>query len=272
MKITLLWSWDTLWTPVSGCVEEACIDNNRQSKRYRFWLLIEIEWMKILIDTNPDLKWQCIENKFELKDIVYIFITHSHSDHINWMWEFFYRRNIPTKVYYLDNSIIEKSINYFEYLESESILKFYKFNNFQDIKIWNLVITPIELNHGFPCSWFIIKYKNEKIGIISDTSINISKKSKNLLKNSTLLFIDCFSEDLEQVKKLYKDCNIINYNLEKDWYHMTVTEAKTLCNELKIKKAISIHMSRYMSKHNILVEKYQRENFVIWYDGLSIVI
>ena len=50
-KIILLWSWDTLWTPVVWCNCEVC----KTEKRTRFWIYINYEWKNILIDTNPDL-------------------------------------------------------------------------------------------------------------------------------------------------------------------------------------------------------------------------
>lgn len=68
-KITLLGSGDTLGTPLAGCTDASCVDIDRKSKRFRFGMLLELGGKKMLIDTNPDLKWQCLEFGFELKDI-----------------------------------------------------------------------------------------------------------------------------------------------------------------------------------------------------------
>ena len=62
-KITLLGSGDTLGTPLALCNCASCVDNNPKSKRTRFGLLIEHENKTILIDTNPDLKWQCLKSE-----------------------------------------------------------------------------------------------------------------------------------------------------------------------------------------------------------------
>lgn len=51
-KLILLWSWDTLWTPVVWCNCEVC----QIEKRTRFWVYISYNWKNILIDANPDLK------------------------------------------------------------------------------------------------------------------------------------------------------------------------------------------------------------------------
>ena len=71
IKCTILGSGDTLGTPIAGCSGPACLDP--KSKRYRFGLLLEFDGLKILIDPNPDLKWQCLNSGFELKDIDHIF-------------------------------------------------------------------------------------------------------------------------------------------------------------------------------------------------------
>ncbi|MBR7036607.1 MBL fold metallo-hydrolase [bacterium] len=36
-----------------------------------------------MIDTNPDLKRQFLRNNLDYRNIDYIFITHTHTDHIN---------------------------------------------------------------------------------------------------------------------------------------------------------------------------------------------
>ncbi len=269
--ITIIGSWDTLWTPIVWCKQEACLDNDPKSNRYRFGLLIEHENIKILVDTNPDLKWQCIDNNFKLKEIDYILLTHTHSDHINWMWEFFYRRKFPTVVYHLDNSLIEKHIDYFRYLEREWVLSFKSYKNNKSFLIWQIKITPIKLDHSFPCSGFVIEIENKKISIISDTSLNIPLKSKDLLNNSDILFADTFSENIEQIKNVYIDCNeSVPKNLTKNWFHMTISDVKKLIKEIKSKKTYTVHMSRYMLPHNKLVSKYGESNFIIGYDGLKI--
>lgn len=271
-KITILGSWDTLWTPIVWCKCKTCTDKNLKSKRCRFGMLIEHEDTKILVDTNPDLKQQCLDNNFELKEIDHILLTHTHTDHTNWMWEFFYKRENPTILHYLKHSLIEKHLEYFRYLERENVLNFESFENEKSFSIKNIKITPIELDHWFPCSGFIIEVKNKKISIISDTSINIPEKSKKLIQNSDIVFADSFTENYEQIKETYNRCNItIPLDLKENWFHMTVEEVKKLQSEINAKRIYTIHMSSDVSCHDELVEKHETSDFIIGYDWLEII-
>ncbi len=268
-KCTILGSGDTLGTPIAGCKCATCLDP--KSKRYRFGLLLEIDTLKILIDPNPDLKWQCLSADFELKDIDHIFVTHHHSDHINGLGEFFYRNSKPQVLWYGDNPLNHKLMDYWKYLEAEQVLEFRTFNNFREIKLNdNVTVLPIELNHGFPASGFIFKYHSKKIAVVTDTNGKLKSQTLNSLKNVDVLFADTFSENQEQIKKVYTDCGISTPNLDTDWFHMTIDDVKDLKTKINAKRVYTIHMSRHMDTQENLVKKYQTDNFIIGYDGLNL--
>lgn len=272
-SITLLGSGDTLGSPVPGCYTTDRLDSNPKSKRYRFGVYLQLNGTNILIDPNPDIKWQMLANNIHPKHIDHIFTTHQHSDHVNGLGEFFYRRENPTRLWYGDNPLNEKLIEYWRYLERENVLKFNKYNDFDKLKLSNGVsVTPIELNHGFPASGFVVSDGDVKIGIVTDTNALLSKATLKELNGVDYLFADTFSENLEQVKGVYRDCNIETPDLDKDWYHMTISEVIDLHIKLNSKKTYTVHMSRFMSPHSRLVEKYEKDDFIIGYDGLTITI
>ncbi len=263
-KITILGSGDTLGTPVAA---------DQKSKRFRFGLLMELNNKKILVDANPDLKWQCLELHFELKEIDAVLITHTHSDHVNGMGEFFYRRQNPIPTYYLDHPLTGKHIDYFRYLETEKVLNFVSFKNYIPFIIAdNIKVTAIELNHGFPCSGFIIESDGIKIGIASDTNLNLKKESLEALKNCDYLFADAFSEDMKQVENVYRECGISVPNLKTEWFHMTIPEAQKLLKMTNSKRLYTVHMSRFVAPYQQLVDKYQTDKFIIGYDNREIII
>lgn len=271
-EITIIGSGDTLGTPVAGTNNATC--NDPKSKRYRFGLLITINNKKILIDTNPDLKWQCLDNHFQLKDIDYILITHSHSDHLNGMGEFFCRRDNPTIVYSLNHPLIQKHMEYFKYLTNEGVLNFETCTPYQEITLdKDIKIIPIELNHGFPAIGYVINFSNKKIAIMSDSNKNLSSQTIEALNGVDALFIDAFSEDMEQVKEVYKTCNIpIPSDIHEGWYHMTFEEAKEIGTKVNAKKIYPVHISQYASPHDELVRKHQTNNFIISFDGMKIIL
>lgn len=272
MKITLIGSGDTLGTPVYGSNQAS--DNDPNSKRFRFGALIECGGRKILIDANPDIKWQCLNSKFALKEVDYILLTHSHSDHINGLGEFFYRRPEATECFYINHPLTSRHIDYWRYLEREGVMKFTPFDMNAEFNLGNdIKVTSVEMNHGFPCSGFVIESESKRVGIITDSNPHLSESSIKSLMNCDLVLIDTFSEDFEQVKQLYTDVNdTIPEDIKKDWYHMTIEESISLAKDLNPAKALSVHMSRYMAPHSQLVAKYQTEKFLIGYDDLKIIL
>jgi phosphoribosyl 1,2-cyclic phosphodiesterase len=269
--ITILGSGDTLGTPLNHNGDSFW--SKPGIKRSRFGLLLELNGTKILVDTNPDLKWQSLEFNFNLKDIDYVLITHTHSDHLNGLGEFYYKHNKPVNVYHLQDKMTIHNLEYFKYLEKDGIVKFTSFTNFFPIKFpTGIKVTPIELNHGFPCSGFVIEYKQYKIGIVTDTNLKLMKQTIELLANCDFLFVDSMTEDLKQIEKIYLTCNLKCPNLKNDWYHLTIDEAKKLQNITNSRKAYTVHMSPFMATHPDLITKYQTNDFVIGYDGLKIII
>lgn len=271
MKITLLWSGDTIGTPVPACECVTCQDSdfNPKSHRTRFWMLIE-EWdEKILIDTNPDLHWQCVRHKLRLETIGNVFITHTHSDHLNGMGEFCVRRATPTIVHHGKNPITQRNIEYFRYLDWEKVITFQTFKTGEGVIVWNLKITPIMLNHGFPCWGFIVENGLYKIGIMTDTNYILPKKTEEAIQNCDILFIDGFSENYEQIYKLFSDIREAPpENLTLTWAHLTIEQAIEKTISSKSKLGVALHISHYAAPHQTLVLKYESENFRVGYDGM----
>lgn len=268
-KITILGSGDTLGTPVPGCKKPACTDTDPKSSRYRFGLMIQLNGTNILIDPNPDLKWQLIDNDFHPKDIDHILVTHMHSDHINGLGDIFYRRDNITKLWYGDHPVNEKLIDYWRYREQEGVIEF---NTYQDYKTINLdsnvAVTPVTMNHGFPASGFVISGFGKKIGIATDSNSNLPKQTMEELRSVDCLFIDTFSENKEQIRGVYEDSNIEVPDLDSEWFHMTMEDVKEIHKKIDSKKTFTIHMSRHMSPHQELVNRYETDDFKVGFDGL----
>ena len=263
-RIILLWSWDTLWIPVVWCNCEVC----QAEKRTRFWIYISYNWKNILIDANPDLKWQFLENKLDYKNIDYIFVTHTHTDHINWLWELNFRKKL--KVFHPTDEINKRNMNYFNYLQLEKVIEKVPFEIFEEIILEeNIKIQVIPLNHWFPTCWFVIFLWKIKIWIMSDTNLNLEKNILKNFENCDFLFVDWFSENLEQVLWLYKQIweEKTLKDLEKIWFHTSIEELKNLKELLNPKNLIVVHISHIAWKHNNLQEKYK--DFIIWKDWLK---
>lgn len=81
MKVTLLGSGSSSGVPIIGCECDVCKSENPKNKRSRVSVLVETQGKKILIDTSPDLRMQCL--RAGIKTVDAILYTHAHADHIH---------------------------------------------------------------------------------------------------------------------------------------------------------------------------------------------
>ncbi|HQQ00665.1 MAG TPA: MBL fold metallo-hydrolase [bacterium] len=80
MRITVLGSGTSSGVPVIACDCEVCRSSDPHNRRLRSSALVEVDAIKILIDTGPDLRQQCLEN--DIRRIDAVLYTHEHADHI----------------------------------------------------------------------------------------------------------------------------------------------------------------------------------------------
>ena len=80
MKVTILGCGSSQGVPYIACQCYVCASNNTKNKRRRASILVETGKTKILVDTSPDLRQQCLENN--IKAIDAIIFTHDHFDHV----------------------------------------------------------------------------------------------------------------------------------------------------------------------------------------------
>ena len=199
-------------------------------------------------------------------------MTHTHSDHLNGMGEFHVRRPSPTLVYHGNHPITLRNIEYFRYLEWENVLSFQTFETGETLFVGKTIkVTPIEVNHEFPCHGFIVETEKHKIGIITDTNYILPERTKEAIEDCDILFVDGFSENYEQLKKLYEEIGEpFPEPIEDIWGHMTLPQASFLALESRSKLAVALHISHYTSPHDTLVQNFETESFKIAYDGMEL--
>lgn len=190
---------------------------------------------------------------------------------MNGLSEFWQRREVPTKVYHPADPLSQKNVEYFHYLKREKVLHFLPYTPYESITLWNeLTTVPLEMNHNFPCHGFLLEAEGKRVGILTDTRVDLSVKTMEQLQECDLLFVDAFSENLDQVCRLYDEMReSVPDPLEAHWFHMTIEETRSLQRQLKAKTTCTVHMSHLMSTHEELVRKYQTEDFLIGFDGME---
>jgi phosphoribosyl 1,2-cyclic phosphate phosphodiesterase len=82
MKLTALGTGTSHGIPVAGCGCAVCKSGDPRDKRRRTSLLIEGRGgERVVIDTGPEFRLQCLDAGLERLDAV--FYTHSHADHLH---------------------------------------------------------------------------------------------------------------------------------------------------------------------------------------------
>ena len=143
--------------------------------------LIRTDKINILIDIGVNYQYLCSElDKINVtpKEIDYVFITHTHSDHIKGLASLIKKTNV--KVYILKEMYEEISKN----VPSENI-NFYEDPMFLE----DLKISFIKISHDVDGVGFIMEDKKSSLVYITDTGY-INEKYLPLMKNKTLYIIE----------------------------------------------------------------------------------
>ena len=80
MKITVLGSGTSAGVPFIACGCAVCTSTDPRDKRLRPSIYIDLGHSRVLVDTTPDLRQQCLANDITRVDAV--LFTHAHADHI----------------------------------------------------------------------------------------------------------------------------------------------------------------------------------------------
>lgn len=81
MRVTVLGCGTSSGVPVIGCRCAVCTSKEPRNRRRRCAILIDQGTTRILVDTPPDLRVQCLDAGVERIDA--LLYTHAHADHVN---------------------------------------------------------------------------------------------------------------------------------------------------------------------------------------------
>lgn len=83
VEVTVLGSGTSHGIPMIGCDCPICTSDDPRDKRTRPSIFVRMGELRILVDTAPELRLQCLANKINAVDAV--LFTHHHADHVTGM-------------------------------------------------------------------------------------------------------------------------------------------------------------------------------------------
>lgn len=179
--------------PMIGCQCAVCTSTDPHDKRTRPSVVISYGSTRVLIDTTPELRLQCVANKVDRIDA--LVFTHAHADHIMGLDDcrrFNYLKGGPLDAFGDARTLaaLERCFGY-AFKEPEPDLKVFRPHLVsrpidRPFEINGVRWTPIPLMHG---DMPIYGYRVGKLAYCTDVSF-IPEPSFELLKGLDVLVLD----------------------------------------------------------------------------------
>lgn len=254
MKIKIVGSGTSQGIPIIGCKCETCLSDNPKDKRLRASAYIEVNGVKILIDTSIDFRQQML--RAEITDLDAVLFTHHHVDHIFGMDDL---RQINQRhkkfidIYGNKLTLNEIKITFRYALDEElksywcvPLVNFNYISN-KNFTVRGVEVIPIEVYHG---RIKIFGYRIGNFAYITDAS-KIPEDEMEKLYNLDVLILN----------SLRRASHPTHFNLE---------QATEIALKVKPKKAYFTHITHDL-KHDE-INAILPENIELGYDGLELEI
>jgi phosphoribosyl 1,2-cyclic phosphate phosphodiesterase len=179
--------------PMIGCHCPVCTSTDPQDKRTRPSAIISYNGVRILIDTTPELRLQCVDHNVQMIDAVVY--THAHADHIMGLDDvrrFNALRNGPLDVWASEatHALLTKCFGY-AFVEPDPLSKLFRPHLIRrtihgPFEIAGKTWVPIPLFHG---EMPVLGFRIDRVAYCTDVN-RIPESSFELLQGVDLLVLD----------------------------------------------------------------------------------
>jgi len=253
MKIIFLGTGTSQGVPIVGCDCTVCLSTNPLDKRLRSSVYIEVNGLRLTIDSGPDFRQQLLTNN--IGDLDAIIYTHEHKDHIAGLDDirpinFLRKKDVDL---YAEGRVLETIKTEFHYAFSD--MKYPglpQLNTFEitedQFSIGDLVVTPIRVNHHkLPVLGFRI---NEFVYITDASSISDAELEKCM--NCRVMVINSLRE-------------------EEHFSHFNLEQAIGILQRVNPERGYLTHISHMMPNHKTIAAQLPR-GIMPAFDGLQLHI
>ncbi|MBQ7258037.1 MAG: MBL fold metallo-hydrolase [Abditibacteriota bacterium] len=253
MILTFLGTGTSNGVPIIGCHCPTCSSKDPKNHRYRCSVAIENEKGRVIIDTPPEFRLQCIRENIDKVDAV--LLTHDHADHIFGLDDlrgFTMQTGESIPVYSSENclNIVHRAFYYmFRQPVNKTHIPKLTLNilNKEPVNLIGIDFLPVRIKHG---KLDIFAYKFGNVMYCTDCS-RIPLSSQKHFFNLDVLILDC-----------------IKYAPHPT--HLSLNQALRIVDKYKPKKAYFTHTTHYFEYNE--VSELLPENVELAYDGLKINI
>jgi phosphoribosyl 1,2-cyclic phosphate phosphodiesterase len=193
VELLFLGTGTSAGVPMIGCHCDVCTSTDPRDKRTRPSVVISYGSTRVLVDTTPELRLQCVANGVDRIDAVVF--THAHADHIMGLDDcrrFNYLKGGPLDVFADDRSFatLERCFGY-AFKEPEPDLKVFRPHLVRHaitgpFEINGVRWTPVPLLHG---EMPVLGFRVGNLAYCTDVS-RIPEPSFDLLKGLDVLVLD----------------------------------------------------------------------------------
>ena len=250
MKVTFLGTGTSQGVPVIGCSCPVCRSENKEDKRLRVSVLLEIDDKNLVIDTGPDFRYQML--RADVKSLDAVLLTHEHKDHIAGLddvraFNFWQQKAMDVYSHERVHEAVKREFYYaFEEKKYPGVpsINLHAVEN-KAFNVFGIEVLPVEVLH------YMLPVFGFRIGdftYITDAK-TISEEEKRKIRGTKVLVVNALQR-------------------EKHISHFTLEEATAFAREMRAEKTYFTHISHRLGKHNEVMQELP-EGIELAYDGLT---